>query len=159
MVLPVDYESYSYLFYKNLNEDVKLKSDEYGRWDIDFNYGNDDWYNVNGFESVFNACVIAIMTRFDELEFMELYDDFGCRVHELIKANKSKNVRYDMELFITEVLSNMRRIKSVNWVEVTDSYDDKKYNYLIRFSVSCMLDEDYELEDVDTDIIEGSFLI
>ena len=28
MVLPIDTESYSYQFYKNLNEDVKLKSDK-----------------------------------------------------------------------------------------------------------------------------------
>jgi len=159
MVLPVDTESYAYLFYKNLNEDVKLKSDAMGRWDIDFDFEHDDWYNVTGFESVFNACVIAIMTRFDELEFMDLYDDFGCRIHELIKANKSRNVKYHMELFVTEVLENMRRIKRVNWVNITDNPNGKLYSYVITFNVSCMLDEDYELEDVDTTIIEESFLI
>lgn len=159
MVLPVDTESYAYLFYKNLNEDVKLKSDTMGRWDIDFDFEHDDWYNVTGFESVFNACVIAIMTRFDELEFMDLYDDFGCRIHELIKANKSRNVKYHMELFVTEVLENMRRIKRVNWVNITDNPNGKLYSYVITFNVSCMLDEDYELEDVDTTIIEESFLI
>lgn len=159
MVLPVDLESYAYLFYKNLNEDVKLKPDEYGRWDIDFDYAHDDWYNVTGFESVFNACVIAIMTRFDELEFMDLYDDFGCRVHELIKANKSRNVEYDIEVFVTDVLKNMRRIKSVNWVEIVDSPNEEYYNYMITFNVSCMLDEDYTVDDINTEIIEGSFLI
>lgn len=159
MVLPVDTESYAYLFYKNLNEDVKLKSDAMGRWDIDFDFEHDDWYNVTGFESVFNACVIAIMTRFDELEFMDLYDDFGCRIHELIKANKSRNVKYHMELFVTEVLENMRRIKRVNWVNITDNPNGKLYSYVITFNVSCMLDEDYELDDVDTTIIEESFLI
>lgn len=159
MVLPVDVESYAYLFYKNLNEDVKLKSDTMGRWDIDFDFEHDDWYNVTGFDSVFNACVIAIMTRFDELEFMDLYDDFGCRIHELIKANKSRNVKYHMELFVTEVLENMRRIKRVNWVNITDNPNGKLYSYVITFNVSCMLDEDYELEDVDTTIIEESFLI
>lgn len=158
-MLPIDTESYAYLFYKNLNEDVKLKSDAYGRWDIDFDFENDDWYNVTGFDSVFNACVIAIMTRFDELEFMDLYDDFGCRVHELIKANKSRNVEYYMELFVTDVLKNMRRIKKVNWVEVVDSPNGKEYNYMITFNVSCMLDEDYTVEEVDTGIIEESFLI
>lgn len=158
-MLPIDTESYAYLFYKNLNEDVKLKSDAYGRWDIDFDFANDDWYNVTGFDSVFNACVIAIMTRFDELEFMDLYDDFGCRVHELIKANKSRNVEYYMELFVTDVLKNMRRIKKVNWVEVVDSPNGKEYNYMITFNVSCMLDEDYTVDEVDTGIIEESFLI
>lgn len=157
MVLPVNYESREYLFYKNLNEDVKLKSDEYGRWDIDFDFENDDWVNVNGVHSVFNACVIAIMTRFQELEFLELYEDFGCRVHELIKDNKSRNIMYNMELFVSEVLENMRRVKSINWVRVTDSPNDNEYNYMISFSINCMLDEDFTEEEVV--MIEESLLI
>lgn len=160
MVLPLDIESYSYRFFKNLNEDVKLKSDEYGRWDVDFDFEKDDWVNVDGFYSVINACIIAIMTRYTELEFMELYEDFGCRVHELIKANKSKNVAYKIELFITDVLNNIRRVKKINWITVTDcnnAYD--KYQYRVGFSVSCTLDEEYDDDDVDTTIIEEEFLI
>lgn len=159
MPLPIDTESYDYLFYKNLNEDVKLKADEYGRWDIDFDFENDDWYNVTGADSVFNACVIAIMTRFEELSFMTRYEDFGCRIHELIKANKSRSVKYNIELFVTEVLDNMRRIKNVNWVIVEDAPDNIDYEYNVHFNVSCMIDEDYDEEDVNTAIIEESFLI
>lgn len=157
MVLPVDVEDYGYRFYKNLNEDVHLTSDEYGRWDIDFNYQNDDWNNVSGFDSLVNACVIAIMTRFDELEFMPLYDDFGCRIHELIKKNKSKEVRYHMELFITDVLNDMRRVKRVNWVEVIDNPDGNLYNYRVHFNISPMMDEDIEEEDIDN--IDGAFVL
>ena len=160
MVLPVDYESREYLFYKNLNEDVKLKSDAYGRWDIDFDFENDDWINVTGSHSVFNACVIAIMTRFQELNFIDLYEDFGCRVHELIKENKSRNMMYNMELFVTEVLENMRRIKKVNWVVVTDSSDSNHiYNYNINFSVTCRLDEDVVEDDGQLIVVEESLLI
>lgn len=159
MVLPIDTESYSYLFYKNLNEDVKLKSDRMGRWDIDFDFENDDWYIVTGFDSVFNACVIAIMTRFNELESMRLYQDFGCRVHELIKANKGKNIVYYMELFVSEVLENMRRIKEVHWVVVEDNPNGEDYNYKINFKVSCMLDEEYTEDEVNVSIIEESFVI
>ena len=159
MVLPVDMESYSYRFYQNLNKDVKLKSDKYGRWDIDFNNETDDWVIVDGFESVFNACVIAILTRFDELEFMELYDDFGCRIHELIKANKSNDVLYRMELFVTEVLNNMRRIEKVNWVRVTDNPNGQTYDYQVSFNVTCLIDEDADLDELDTGIIEGEFLV
>lgn len=158
--LPLDEESYAYLFYKNLNEDVKLKSDNMGRWDIDFDFEHDDWYNVNGFDSLFNACVIAIMTRFQELNFMDLYMDFGCRIHELIKANKSRNVKYYMEIFVTEVLEEMRRIQTVNWVQIIDSPNNKSYEYQITFNVSARLDEDYEdTDEIDTTIIEESFLI
>lgn len=48
MVLPVDEESYAYRFYKTLNEDVKLTSNEYGEWDVVFE--NDDWVNCTGFD-------------------------------------------------------------------------------------------------------------
>lgn len=159
MVLPVDMESYSYRFYKNLNEDVKLKSDDYGRWDIDFNFEQDDWVTVDGFESVANACIIAIMTRFDELDFMELYDDFGCRVHELIKANKSNEVKYKIELFVIEVLSNIRRVQKVNWVEVIDNPDGAMYKYKINFNISCVADEDIDIELLDTMVVEGDLII
>lgn len=159
MVLPIDEESYSYRFYKNLNEDVKLKSNEYGEWDIDFDFENDDWVNVTGFDSLSNACVIAIMTRFIELGFMPLYDEFGCRVHELIKENKSNSMRYRIEVFITETLENMRRVRRVNWVEVKDNPDNRYYNYKVNFNISCTIDEDTDEELRDLRTVERSFLI
>ena len=73
MVLPLDTNSSAYRFYKTLNEDVKLSSNEYGEWDVVFENG--DWVNCTGFDSVVNACIIAIMTRFQELEYMSLYED------------------------------------------------------------------------------------
>ena len=45
MVLPIDTEDYSYRFYKTLNMDVTLTSNEYGEWDIVFD--NDNKYYVN----------------------------------------------------------------------------------------------------------------
>ena len=104
---PDDYE-----FFKTLNEDVKLQPDDYNRWDIQFE--NQDYVNITGKESLVNAICIAIMTRFNELDFMNIYEDFGCRAHELIKANKSDIVKYKIELFVTEVLENMRRVFEVN---------------------------------------------
>ena len=156
--LPFNTEGYSYRFYKNLNQDVHLKSDEMGRWDVDFDYANEDWVMVDGFESVVNACVIMIMTRFNELGFMDLYENFGCRIHELIKANKSKNVMYHIEIFITEVLKSMRRVKKVNWVVVTDNPNSQLYQYQVNFSVSCTVDEEYEDMDME-EIVEGEFAV
>ena len=151
MVLPVDEESYAYRFYKTLNEDVKLTSNEYGEWDVVFE--NDDWVNCTGFDSLVNACIIAIMTRYSELDYSVFYDEFGCRIHELIKSNKSKNTLYKMEVFITEVLNNMRRIKRVNWLEITDNPDNQAYNYRVNFSITCIGDDD---EDDEGEIIEES---
>ena len=100
MTLPVDIESDNFRFYKTLHEDVLLKPDTDNQWDIQFSNG--DWVNVSGKDSLCNAICIAIMTRFQELEFIPLYAGFGCRIHELIKANASAMNRYKMELFITQ---------------------------------------------------------
>lgn len=158
MVLPVDTESYNYRFYSNLNNDVKLESNEYGEWDIVFDNDLNDWVNIDGFDSLANACIIAIMTRFNELK-IETYEDFGCRVHELIKTNKSRNIIYRIELFITDTLESIRRVRKVNWVIVEDNPNHNKYNYLCKFCVSCTSDED--LEDVNSDllIVEEKFYI
>ena len=152
MVLPVNENSLAYRFYKTLNEDVKLVSNEYGEWDLDFKNG--DWVNCTGFDSVVNACIIAIMTRFQELEYMSLYEDFGCRIHEVIKQNKGRDAEYKIEIFITEVLNSMRRISTVNWVQVINNPEDQYYNYEVQFSVSCISDEDIEGE-----LVEESFYI
>lgn len=138
MVLPVDMDSDDYRFYKTLNEDVQIKpvSPTSQHWDIQIQDG--DYVNVTGFESLKNAICIAIMTRFNELDFIGLYDGFGCRIHELVKANKSEMVLYKIELFVVEVLENMRRISSVNSVKVTD---DDAYSYHIDFNVTSISDE------------------
>lgn len=138
MVLPVDMDSDDYRFYKTLNEDVQIKpvSPTSQHWDIQIQDG--DYVNVTGFESLKNAICIAIMTRFNELDFIGLYDGFGCRIHELVKANKSEMILYKIELFVVEVLENMRRISSVNGVKVTD---DDAYSYHIDFNVTSISDE------------------
>jgi len=138
LALPIDYESDDYNNFKTLNEDVQIKpiSPTAQHWDIQMENG--DYVNVTGIDSLHNAICIAIMTRFEELEDMELYEGFGCRIHELVKANKSEMIRYKVELFTMEVLENMRRIQTVNKVTVTDS-DACSYN--IDFNVTSISDE------------------
>lgn len=135
-MLYVDTESDDYRFYKTLNEDVQLKPNEFQKYDIQMENG--DYVNVTGKESLYNAIVIAIMTRFNELKNNPLYVDFGCRAHELIKANKSEEmVRYKIEVFIEEVLGNMRRIHEINFIEIID--DDHLYK--VNFGVTSIDDE------------------
>ena len=138
MTLPRNTDSDGYRFYKTLNEDVMIQpvSSTSQHWDIQMENG--DYVNVDGIESLRNAICIAIMTRFNELDFIELYDGFGCRVHELVKANKSEMVKYKVELFVNEVLENMRRISLVNWIDVTD---DDSCSYKIEFNVTSISDE------------------
>lgn len=145
-MIPVDIDSDDYKYRKTLNEDVQLKpiSQTSNHWDIQMDNG--DYVNVTGKDSLHNAICIAIMTRFDELEYIPLYDGFGCRVHELVKANKSEMTKYQIEIFVNNVLSRMRRIHQVNNITITDS-NNAEYN--IHFNVTSVYDE----------IIEGSVTI
>ena len=138
MTLPVDYDSDDYEHCKTLNMDVQLKplNNKSSFWDIQFENG--DYVNLTGKESLYNAICIAIMTRFQELGFIELYSDFGCRVYELIKANKSSMVKFKVQTYTQNVLENMRRVREVNWIEVSDSDD---CNYKISFSITSISDE------------------
>ena len=133
MTLPIKEESIDYKLYKTLNEDVKLKSNNYGKFDIQFENG--DYVNVTGNESLKNAIIIAIMTRYNELT--NLYTGFGCRVHELIKDNQNTMTKYKLELYVSEVLENMRRIKEVNSINITE-LDSK---YFVEFIVTSINDE------------------
>lgn len=137
MTLPHDYNDVNHRLYSTLNEDVHLKSDKYGRWDLDFNNG--DIVYVDGLKSLENACVIAIMTRYNELGKNPLYQGFGCRVHELIKENQSLMVQYKIKEFIQDTLKSMRRIKKVNWIEVKVSSQDF-HKYDVSFSITSIDD-------------------
>lgn len=136
-MLPHDFDDVSHRLYTTLNEDVQLTSDEYGKWDLKFTDG--DWVNVTGLDSLVTACIIAIMTRYNELHRNPLYVDFGCRVHELIKDNKGGMTVYKMQQFVTESLTNIRRVKKVNWVNVYDT-GGTNYSYEIVFNITSVDD-------------------
>lgn len=137
MTLPIDYESDGYRFYKTLHEDIQLKPNQWNEWDMQFENG--DVINVTGHESLHNAICIAIMTRYQELQHNELYNNFGCRIHELIKANKSSMVLYKIELFVQDVLRSMRRVHKINWINITESYSEP-YTYKVEWSVNSISD-------------------
>lgn len=136
MTLPVDTESYDYKFNKTLNMDVKLKTDEYGLFDIKMENG--DYVNVTGLNSLLNACIITIMTRYGEMVGNPTYDEFGCHVHQLIKDNQTKMFLFKLENYIYNVLLDMRRVKSVNEVNVS-RIDVNEYS--VKFDVTSINDE------------------
>ena len=138
-MLPIDVEDEGYRFFKTLNEDIKLSPDEHNQWDMVFENG--DIVNLTGIDSLQNAICIAIMTRYKELKHNQLYDDFGCRVHELIKANKSSMVEYKLELFIEETLSRMRRVQKINWINITNNPKGNNFKYQVDFNVTSINDK------------------
>ena len=136
MSLPVDTESYDYRFMKTLNEDVQLTSNEYGEWDI--RVENGDYVNVTGMHSLLNACIIAIMTLYNELSTNPTYNGFGCRVHELVKDNTTTMTEYKMETFIRETLEQMRRVHLINNVNVEKTESNK---FKVYFTITSINDE------------------
>lgn len=126
-----------------LNEDIRLQSDQYGQFDMVFEDG--DIVNLKDVDSLRNACVIAIMTRYKELNDNMTYNDFGCRVHELIKTNMSNMTRYKLELFIRETLEKMRRVRMVNEILIEQNADN---GYSVMFNITSISD-DYVLGIVD----------
>lgn len=136
MSLKVDTDSYDWKFLRTLNEDAQLTSNEYGEWDLKMQDG--DYVNVTGLESLGNACVIAIMTRYAELSSNPLYEEFGCRVHELVKDNMNTMTTYKMEMFITETLQNMRRVETINTINVTKTEANK---FQVYFNITSINDE------------------
>ena len=136
MSLKVDTDSYDWKFLRTLNEDAQLTSNEYGEWDLKMQDG--DYVNVTGLESLGNACVIAIMTRYTELSSNPLYEEFGCRVHELVKDNMNTMTTYKMEMFITETLQNMRRVKTINNIQVKKTEANK---FQVYFNITSINDE------------------
>ena len=135
-MLPIDTSSYDYKFNKTLNEDVKLVSDGYGKYDLDIRNG--DYTNITGLNSLQNACIIAILTRSGELRDNPTYQGFGCRVHDLIKDNKTRMFLYKLEISLTETLNRMRRIKTVNWLNIVE---DDTHSYSVAFNVTSINDE------------------
>ena len=139
-MLPTNPESIDERFFKTLNEDIKLKPNQYGEWDMVFKDG--DIVNVTGAESLANAIVILIMTRYGELKNNILYkDDFGCRVHEIPKDNITNLNQYKTEKYIEDAVKRMRRVKTINYIQVTPYAN----GYNVTLAVTSINDTDVTL--------------
>jgi phage baseplate assembly protein W len=132
--LYVDLEAFQ--SYKAMTNDIKLVPDEYGEWDIEFN--NQDFVNIGGAEALHNAIVILLLTRYGELKTNPLYkDDFGCKIHGIVKDNQNSLNKYKLEKYIEESLLKVRRISKINQIKV----DDINYGYNVLISIDSLNNE------------------
>lgn len=128
-------------FYKTLNEDIKLSPNEFGEWDMVFE--DYDIVNATGLESLANAITILIMTRYGELKHNILYkDDFGCKIHSVVKDNITNLNIYKIEKYVEEAIKRMRRVKRINYIQVKP----KQNGYDCVLSVTSIDDEDLNLK-------------
>ena len=101
-----------------------------------------DIVNVTGAESLANAIVILLMTRYGELKNNLLYKgDFGCKVHEIPKDNITNLNQYKIEKYIEEAIHRMRRVKTINYITVTPHTN----GYTVVLSVTSITDENVNL--------------
>lgn len=127
-------------FFSTLNEDIKLSPNEFGEWDMVFS--DYDIVNATGLESLANAIVILIMTRYGELKHNILYkDDFGCKIHSVVKDNITNLNNYKIEKYVEEAIKRMRRVKRINYIDVKP----KTKGYNVVLSVTSIDDEDLNL--------------
>lgn len=127
-------------FFSTLNEDIKLSPNEFGEWDMVFE--DYDIVNATGLESLSNAIVILIMTRYGELKHNILYkDDFGCKIHSVVKDNITNLNNYKIEKYIDEAIKRMRRVKRINYIQVKPEQN----GYNVVLSVTSIDDEDLNL--------------
>lgn len=137
MVVKFDSDSDDEKFYKTLHRDIELIHEEDG-WDI--NMKKDDYVILTGLKNLKNECILAIITRYKELKNNPTYSDFGCKAYELIKSNKSTLIKYKLESYFKETLMNIRRVKNVDYVIVTEE-EDYPYEYFVKFQVTSHNDE------------------
>lgn len=127
-------------FFSTLNEDIKLSPNQYGEWDMVFE--DYDLVNATGLESLANAITILIMTRYGELKHNILYkDDFGCKIHSVVKDNITNLNNYKIEKYIDEAIKRMRRVKRINYIQVKPEQN----GYNVVLSVTSIDDEDLNL--------------
>ena len=139
-MLPRDETSDDYRFNKTLHMDVEVLPDRWNnKWDLQFSDG--DFKILTGADSLRNAINIAIMTRYEELKNELYYPGFGCKIHELVKANKSLVVQKKIQYYCENVLNQMRRIKRVNEIIVTDNKDNNAHKYGVYFNITSINDE------------------
>ena len=128
-------------FYKTLNEDIKLSPNEFGEFDMVFE--DYDIVNVSGLESLANAITILIMTRYGELKHNILYkDDFGCKIHSVVKDNITNLNNYKIEKYVEEAIKRMRRVKRINYIQAKPEQN----GYNVVLSVTSIDDEDLNLK-------------
>ena len=140
LMLPRDETSDDYRFNKILHMDVEVLPDQWNnKWDLQFSDG--DFKILTGADSLRNAINIAIMTRYEELKNELYFPGFGCKIHELVKANKSIVVQKKIQYYCENVLNEMRRIKRVNEIIVTDNKENNVHKYGVYFNITSINDE------------------
>lgn len=124
---------------KTLNKDILLTKRSNGTWDFDWTEHDlieaNDLYSLQ--TGIINACLTSwnYMNRYGN----PTYAYYGNRAYTLLKQNKSTMTQYKVKVFFEEVLNNMRRVYSIDELEVYE-VKNEPYTYKVWFKVRCIND-------------------
>lgn len=137
--------------YKTLHHDIGLFRRGNGTWDLWFgqdnvsdNFKDDDYLSIvegdivsaTEIHSLQVGIIISCLTSWNYLNRTEnpLYTEFGNEAYSLLKRNKGKNTRFKIEQFFIDCLNRMRRIYSIESLDVYD-VEGNPYMYKVVFKV------------------------
>ena len=128
--------------FNTLNKDIALEDKGYGYYDRQMVSG--DWVKLTGIDALRNGCKIAILTIINELKDNPTYIGFGNPALLYMKQNNTQLAQTAIKEGVKKVLSNIRRIQSVDVVNVDTV--GTPYNIYVYFSCT----------SIDDQIVNGS---
>lgn len=150
--------------YKTLHHDIGLVKRSNGLWDLWFgqdeiskNFKNSSLDIVEGdivsateIHSLQVAIIISCLTSWNYLNRTgnPIYTEFGNESYSLLKKNKGTNTKYKIKQFFIDCLNRMRRIYSVESLEVYDVINNP-YVYHVVFKVT----------SVTNTLVDGEFYL
>jgi len=151
--------------YKTLHHDIGLVRRNNGSWDLWFgqdevsneykNYNyldiiEGDIVSATELHSLQVGIIIACLTSWNYLNRTgnPIYTEFGNESYSLLKRNKGVNTKYKIKQFFIDCLERMRRIYSVESLNVYD-VENNPYIYLVKFRVL----------SVTNTIVDGEFYL
>lgn len=166
--------------YKTLHHDIGLVKRSNGLWDLWFgqdsisedfknipylNIVDGDIVSATEIHSLQVGIIIACLTSWNYLNRTgnPIYTEFGNESYSLLKRNKGTNTKYKIKQFFIDCLNRMRRVYSVEYLNVYD-VENNPYKYKVNFKVlsvtNTLVDGSFYL-DVDsnknTSILEVSY--
>jgi hypothetical protein len=113
-----------------LDKDIKYEHLGHGFYDRKVESG--DFKNVEGLESLSTACLLTIMTAFQEMSKNPTYKNFGCNAWSKIKKNRTRLTLMEIKNDVEKALESISRVKTVNNVEVLELQSKElKVNYSV----------------------------
>ena len=142
MVVKIDNTDKEALHTITLHQDITLTQKPNGLWDYGWDTINNDYHISTGTDSLYNACVLALLTGYNEIgrNNIPLYKDFGNKSYSLLKANKNNLTLHKIKSYFTSCLENIRRVQEVISLEVIEN-NNNIYTYKVYFQVLSITNE------------------